>query len=85
MARVPQDLADQAERYAGRKRHTISAVWRDGLLVLLLEDEPYRQFTSDTNAALDIMSDIKMDKATQGAQPVIMSDRKEALLILCHT
>jgi hypothetical protein len=34
MARVPQALADQAKHYAGLQRQTMSAVVRDGLLVL---------------------------------------------------
>jgi hypothetical protein len=82
MARVPQDLADRVQRYAGRKRQTISDMVRDGLLALLQEDDPYRQFTSDTNTAQDIMSDTKGDEEEEeppDAQPVIMSDTKEAV------
>jgi hypothetical protein len=78
MARVPQDLADRVQRYAGRKRQTISDMLRDGLLVLLQEDDPYRQFTSDTNTAEDITSDMKEEEEEPpDAQPVILSDVKE--------
>src|SRR3989442_14862846 len=49
MARVPQDLADQAKRYAGQHRQTLSDVLRDGLQVLLDEDR-YQPFLSDRNA-----------------------------------
>ena len=77
MARVPQDLAERVRRYAGRKRQTISDVLRDGFLVLLQEDDPHRPFTSDTNGAQGIMSDMKGDTATQDAQPSIVSDIKE--------
>jgi hypothetical protein len=57
MARVPQDLADRVQRYAGLHRQTISDVLRDGLLVLLQEEDPYRQYVSDANTASDIVSD----------------------------
>jgi hypothetical protein len=90
MARVPEDLAERVQRYAGRKRQTISDVLRDGLLVLLEEEDPHRTFLSDTNAATaivsdrkeegsDIVSDIKRDTATQEVvRTYIPSDRKEA-------
>src|SRR5229473_2649434 len=82
MARFPQDLADRVERYAGRKRQTVSDVLRDGVLVLLQDDDPYRPFVSDRNAVSDILSDAKgeeEEEAPPDAQPVIVSDMKEAL------
>ena len=82
MARVPQDLADRVQRYAGLKRQTISDVLRDGLLVLLQEDdEPYGRFMSYRNAASDIMSDAKEEGEEElpDVQPVIVSDVKGAL------
>jgi hypothetical protein len=80
MARFPQDLADRVERYAGRKRQTVSDVLRDGVLVLLQEDDPYRPFVSDRNTASDILSDAtgeEEEEAPPDAQPVIVSDMKE--------
>src|SRR5713101_6229120 len=80
MARFPQDLADRVERYAGRKRQTVSDVLRDGVLVLLQEDDPYRPFVSDRNTASDILSDAtgeEEEEAPSDAQPVIVSDMKE--------
>ncbi len=82
MARFPQDLADLVERYAGRKRQTVSDVLRDGVLVLLQDDDPYRPFVSDRNEASDILSDAKREEeeeAPPGIQPVIVSDMNEAL------
>ncbi len=82
MARFPQDLADRVERYAGRKRQTVSDVLRDGVLVLLQDDDPYRPFVSDMNAASDILSDAKREAEEEvppDAQSVIVSDTKEAL------
>lgn len=69
MARVPLDLAEQVQRYAGRKRHTLSEVLRDGLLVLLQEEDPYRASTADTQE----------DTATHDAVPVLVSDSTAAL------
>src|SRR5713101_3098053 len=80
MARFPQDLADRVDRYAGRKRQTVSDVLRDGVLVLLQEDDPYRPFVSDRNTASDILSDAtgeEEEEAPSDAQPVIVSDMKE--------
>ena len=75
MARVPQDLAEQVQRYAGRKRQTISDVLRDGLLVLLQDDDTYRPFTSDRNTVLDIKSDTKEDEEElPAAHSAIVSD-----------
>src|SRR5229473_816250 len=82
MARFPQDLADRVERYAGRKRQTVSDVLRDGVLVLLQDDDPYRPFISDMNTVSDILSDAKREEeeeAPPDAQPVIVSDMKEVL------
>ncbi len=81
MARFPQDLADRVERYAGRKRQTVSDVLRDGVLVLLQEDDPYRPFVSDRNTASDILSDAQGEEEEEeppDAQLVIVSDVKEA-------
>src|SRR5713101_5316754 len=71
MARVPQDLADQAQRYAGQHRQTMSDVLRDGLH-LLLEEDRYRPFTSDMNTVSENTSDI------QAASSPIVSDDKAA-------
>src|SRR5882762_6856315 len=74
MARVPQDLADQAKRYAGRKQQRMSEVLRDGLLLLLDEDQeqaPY--FAYDMKEAQsEMMSD------TKEGSTYIMYDMKEA-------
>ena len=70
MARVPQDLADQAKRYAGQHRQTMSDVLRDGLQ-LLLEEERYRPFMSDRNEGSAHTSDIQVASAP------IMSGMKE--------
>ena len=72
MARVPEDLAERVQRYARVKRLTISDVLRDGLLVLLEEEDPYRPFLSDTNTVPPIMSDRKEESAN------IVSDKKRA-------
>src|SRR5216684_4643611 len=82
MARFPQDLADRVERYAGRKRQTVSDVLRDGVLVLLQEGDPYRPFVSDRNTVSDILSDAKGEEEEEeppDAQPVIVSDMKKPL------
>ena len=80
MARFPQDLADQVERYASRKRQTVSDVLRDGVLVLLQDDDPYRPFVSDRNTASYMLSDAKREEEkSPDAQPVIVSDMKGAL------
>jgi len=82
MARFPQDLADRVERYAGRKRQTVSDVLRDGALVLLQEDDDtYRPFTSDRNTAVDVMSGTKGEEEEEPSdvQAVIASDVKEVL------
>src|SRR6266852_1316610 len=56
MARVPQDLADQVQRYAGLRQQTISVVLRDALESLVQEDR-YRPYMSDTNTLPEIVSD----------------------------
>jgi hypothetical protein len=71
MARVPQDLADQAQRYAGQHRQTMSDVLRDGLH-LLLEEDRYRPFMSDINSVSENTPDI------QAASSTIVSDEKAA-------
>jgi hypothetical protein len=81
MARVPQDLADQAKRYAGQHRQTMSDVLRDGLQVLLDEDR-YRPSISDINAVSANTSDTKAASAPlvpdeQVAASSIVSDTKE--------
>ena len=71
MARVPQELAERVQRYAGRKRQTMSDVLRDGL-DLLLEEDRFGDFASDRNTE---------DAATHGArslrEPDNLSDTKE--------
>src|SRR5215467_12507180 len=60
MARFSQELADRLDRYVARKQMTVSEVLRDGVLMLLQEDEDtYRPFVSDKKAAGDILSDAK--------------------------
>ena len=70
MARVPQDLADRVQRYAGLHQQPISVVLRDGL-ELLLEEDRYRPFMSDVNAAPENASD------RQAAASSLVSDMKE--------
>jgi hypothetical protein len=70
MARVPQDLADRVQRYAGLHQQPISVVLRDGL-ELLLEEDRYRPFLSDSNAGSAHPSD------RQAASALIVSDMKE--------
>jgi len=82
MARFPQDLADRVERYAGRKRQTVSEVLRDGVLVLLQDDDPYLPFVSDRNTVSDMLSDAtreEEEEAPPDAQSVIVSDTNEAM------
>ena len=82
MARFPQDLADRVERYAGRKRQTVSEMLRDGVLVLLQDDDPYLPFMSDRNTMSDMLSDAKREEEEEtppDAQSVIVSDIDEAL------
>jgi len=81
MARVPQDLADRVHRYAGLHQQPISVVLRDGL-ELLLEEDRYRPFMSDVNAAPENASDIQAASAPvvpdeQEADSSIVSDMKE--------
>src|SRR2546426_9155962 len=59
MARVDVALADQAQRYARLHRQTISDVLRDGLQVLLSDQDPWRPIMSDTNRDAAIASDRK--------------------------
>lgn len=70
MARVPQDLADRVQRYAGLHQQPISVVLRDGL-ELLLEEGRYRPFMSDINTGSSHTSD------RQAASAIIVSDIKE--------
>jgi len=70
MARVPQDLADRVQRYAGLHQQSISVVLRDGL-ELLLEDEHYRPFMSDSNTGSAHPSD------RHAASALLVSDIKE--------
>src|SRR6266446_1091133 len=70
MARLPQDLADRVQRYAGLHQQPISVVLRDGL-ELLLEEDRYRPFMSDSNTGSAHMSD------RQAASSIIVSDMKE--------
>jgi len=70
MARVPQDLADRVQRYAGLHQQPITVVLRDGL-ELLLEEDRYRPFLSDSNTGSAHTSD------RQAASSIIVSDMKE--------
>src|SRR6185436_16737628 len=63
MARVPQDLADRVQSYAGLHQQTISLVLRDGL-ELLLEEDRYRPFMSDTKVGKVIVSDTKVEQTS---------------------
>lgn len=74
-ARVSQDTADQVGRYARRHRQTLSEVMRDGFTLLLQEDR-YAPFVSDTNGKQEILSD------TIQAEPAleILSDTNGAPL-----
>lgn len=82
MARVPQDLADQARRYAGLKQQTLSEVLREGLVLLLQEDAPYSPFVSDRNSLKENVSDsisrsqstIQENVSDRNIAPEIMSD-----------
>ena len=63
MARFPQELADRLDRYMARKQQTVSDVLRDGVLMLLQDDDDaYRPFVSDRKASVDIMSDTKEEE-----------------------
>jgi hypothetical protein len=63
MARVPQELANRVQRYAGLHQQSISVVLRDALEVLLEEDR-YQPFLSDRNTeSAHIMSDMKETQA----------------------
>jgi hypothetical protein len=70
MVRVPQDLADRVQRYAGLHQQSISVVLRDGL-ELLLEEDRYRPFLSDRNTVSAHTSD------RQAASALLVSDMKE--------
>lgn len=79
MARIPQELVDQVTRYAGLHRQSISVVIREGLL-LLLENDPYSHFMSDSKEVppeTEIVSDMKEESREPIAE--IMSDIKEGV------
>ena len=85
MARVPLELVEQARRYAARKRQPISEVLRDGLLLLLEQEDTAPHYVYDRNAPPAKMSDTKEDttrtlEAPQAPQPVKVSDTKAAML-----
>ena len=87
MARVPLELVDQARRYAARKRQPISEVLRDGLVLLLEQEDTAPHYVYDRNPLPVKMSDTKEDTASsteapQARQSVIVSDTKEAMLAL---
>ena len=71
-SRVPQDLADQAKQYAGRKQQTMSDVLRDGLLLLLDQGQAPLFVYDRKEAKPAMMSDAKEGSAA------ILSDRKDA-------
>ncbi len=83
MARMPEDLADQAKRYASLHRQTISDVLRDGLLVLLQEEDVCPYFTYDRKegvspARAGMLSDEKGAIPSPAFQaPLIASDTQE--------
>ena len=88
MARIPQDLVDQVQRYAGLHRQSISMVIREGLH-LLLESDSYTDFVSDRKSTIaSFMSDSNgsdqaAGTARQGESPTLVpenvSDSKAAL------
>jgi len=85
MARVPLELVEQARRYAARKRQPISEVLRDGLLLLLEQEDTAPHYVYDRNTPSANVSDTKEDtprtlEAPQAPQPVKVSDVKEAML-----
>src|SRR5262249_25938752 len=77
MARVPEELAERAQRYARLHQQSISVVLRDGL-ELLLEDDRFRPWVSDTHAAAPIVSDTN-------TVPAFVSDTNEAAHIMSDT
>lgn len=76
MARVPQELADRVQHYARLHQQPISVVLRDGL-ELLLEEDRYHPFVSDSNtrATPALPTVLCMSDRNPGAEMV--SDRKE--------
>jgi len=74
MARVPLELAERARRYAALHQQNISVMLRDSL-ELLLEEDRYRPFVSDTNREGAFLSDRNGD-AARPAEPMpdIVSD-----------
>ena len=91
-ARMPLELVEQVRRYAGRKRQPLSEVLRDGLLLLLEQEDTAPRYAYDRKAAPvqapDIpskVSDIKEDTALARKAPVVhqaskVPDIKGALL-----
>jgi hypothetical protein len=51
MARVDVALAEQVQRYARLKRQTISEVLRDGLQVLLSDQDPWHPLGPESTTA----------------------------------
>src|SRR5437660_5000633 len=75
MARVPEELADRAKRYARLHQQPISVVLRDGL-EMLLEEDRYRPFVSDRKWGDDIVSDRNTETSRPAElQEEIVSDR----------
>lgn len=68
--RYPADLAERVKAYADRKRQPLSVVIRDAL-ELLLEEDRYRPFVSNTNTVSDMVLDTKEESVD------IVLDRKE--------
>jgi hypothetical protein len=74
MARVPQELVEQVQRYAALHQQSISVVIRDAL-EMLIEEERYQPFMSDRNGVVDSASDTNREREVPvKAQPAIMSD-----------
>jgi hypothetical protein len=85
MARVPLDLVEQARKYAARKQQPISEVLRDGLLLLLEQEDTAPRYVYDRFAPPAKVSDTKADtprtlETPMVHQPVKMSDMKAAML-----
>ena len=59
MARVPLELVEQARKYAARKQQPISEVLRDGLLLLLEQEDTAPHYVYDRFAPPVKMSDTK--------------------------
>ena len=73
MARVPQELAEQVQRYARLHRQSVSDMLRDGLQLLLNTEDDAAYFMYDRNPTSGILSDSNPTIGSAG--PEMMSDR----------